>query len=243
MTAATPSSPPAAPPAATEAAPAPSPCPQGEEGPVGAEEFAADLDGDGQADTLGAEGAAGSRYLNARLSGGGTAGALIGPSAAAEGQANEPRVLGVADADGDGRDEVFLRLASGVADPATVVRLVRLVGCELVVVRNQQGEPYTFEIGEGDHRADGVGCVDVDGDGRTELVGLHATTNDGEVVDYTRTVVGLEGGTATNGAIDHGTYTSPADNDAIALLSQVTCGDQAFPARRLRRREHHRRHW
>lgn len=203
----------------------PTPCPEGPAGDTGADSFEADLDGDGRADVLGTEGAAGGRFLNVRLASGGTAGVRIGSSAAAQGQPNEPEVLGTADADGDGREEVFLRLASGVADPGTVVRLVQLVGCELVVVRNAQGEPYTFEIRD---RADGIGCVDVDGDGRTELVGLHAETS-GDRVDWTRTVVRLEGGSATNGAVDGGTFTSPGDDFAIALLGRVTCGDESFP--------------
>lgn len=234
-----PSSPPPPPSRPTVPPVAPSPCPPGQDGQVGDGVIAtADLDGDGQDDTLGTDAGAGTTGLNVRLATGGTRSVAIGPNAPAEGLANSPRVLGTADADGDGRDEVFLQLASGLAEPATIVRLVQLVDCELVVAANLQGEPYDFLVGTRTldpelqppaYELLGVGCVDADADGRQDLVGL-STQQTGSQVDWTRTIVTLEGGGAKNGAVDRGTYTSPDDDAAIALLDQVTCGQVTFPS-------------
>lgn len=229
---ASPPTPAAAPGTPTPTPPA-GPCPSIQADPVGDGLLTADLDGDGQDDVLGTGSGAGTTNLNARLATGTTASVGIGPNAPAEGVANSPRFLGATDADGDGRQEVFVRLDSGLAEPAAVVRLVQLVGCELTVVANAQGEPYDFLVGTRTLDAElnppayelfSVGCVDADADGRQDLVGL-TSRQTGSQVDWTRTIVALDGGAATNGAVDEGRYTSPADDAAITLLSQATCGE------------------
>jgi hypothetical protein len=71
--------------------------------------------------------------------------------------------------------------------------------------------------------------VDADGDGRWELVGL-SFERSGATVRWRRTIVRIEGTQATNGATDQGTFTSPQEDDQIALLSDVTCGDDPLDA-------------
>ena len=130
--------------------------------------------------------------------------------------------LGAADADSDGRDELFIDPANGV-----YVKLVVFVNCRLSFVKNAQGEDYSFRVDSGDDDGDpsdgdGVGCVDVDADGRLELVGLHFVRSPGGSVAWTRTVVRLEGARAVNGRVDRGVYASPRDDARIALLGRVT---------------------
>ena len=73
-----------------------------------------------------------------------------------------------------------------------------------------------------------MGCVDANGDGPRDLVGLDETSSVNGTVHWTRTIVTLHGTQARNGATDSGTYHSPADDQAISLLDQVTCGPDAF---------------
>jgi hypothetical protein len=75
-----------------------------------------------------------------------------------------------------------------------------------------------------------VGCVDVDGDGRTELVGLNVTASDDTTVRWSRTVIERDGVQAANGAQDTGTFRRPADDAAIELLFGVSCGEQTLTA-------------
>lgn len=70
----------------------------------------------------------------------------------------------------------------------------------------------------------GVGCVDADGDGQRDLVGLNITSSDDTTVEWTRTIIERDGLQASNGARDSGTYRRGRDDAAIAALSTVTCG-------------------
>lgn len=141
-------------------------------------------------------------------------------------------VLGSADADGDGRDEVFLQ-AIGNTVSGQQIAIGVFVDCQLTLARNAEGEPYIFQFHGPTDRPDvvvgsGIGCVDTDGDGRTELVAL-SQRQDGDTIRWTRTVVRLSGAEARNGAVDEGTYTLPEDAEEAALLTDVTCGDVTFP--------------
>jgi hypothetical protein len=127
-------------------------------------------------------------------------------------------IEGVADVDGDGRAEVFVRRR----DSGRFL-VAQLVGCEFQFVENADGRPYEFVVGtQASGVYDGIGCVDVDG--RSELVGLHGDTH-GTVVEWTRTTVSLRDGQARNGVVDSGTFTIGRDDTAIDLLGQATCGD------------------
>lgn len=176
-----------------------------------------DLDGDGREDTVqfGEEGGG----LVAVLADGRV-------YAAATGTARPYVVLGIVDADGDGADEVFITRDVSIegGDRTTGVAVVHLADCAFAPVANAEGEEYTFVIGGGDGASDGMGCTDVDGDGRSELVGLHGERH-GHEVEWTRTVVELEGRQARNGAVDGGTFDTRDDADAIELLGRATCGE------------------
>lgn len=145
-------------------------------------------------------------------------------------------VQGLADADGDGRDEIFLvrRVVgeNGVGS-SYVASLAVFVDCALTFVTNADGLPYDFTFGGGliqgelEPEGTGVGCADADEDGTIDLVGL-AYTRAGDQVNWTSTIVEIEGSSATNGFTDQGTFTLGADDEAIARLSAISCGDDDF---------------
>jgi hypothetical protein len=176
-----------------------------------------DLDGDGQEDRVVGWTTGGERVFTAATAAGGVSEwRNSNPSGA------DPRVYGIADADEDGRAEVFV-------SPGRNAYVLTLVDCQVTPYLNPQGEPYAFDLGTGD-QGTGVGCVDADGDGRRDLVGLLRVPGDGAEVRWRRTIVELHGPQARNGAVSEGTYAAPRDDAAIALLSKVTCGDQDWSA-------------
>ena len=157
------------------------------------------------------------------------------------------RVLGVTTAAGGG-DAVDIASASPVALNVLVadadetppvelfvsdnrgVQLWAFADCRLQPVTDPDGQPYLFDLGLRGYGT-GLGCVDADGDGRRDLVGLNAVGDDGRgAVEWTRTIVERDGLVASNGATDEGTYQSPADDADIELLRSVTCGDLTLDA-------------
>ena len=204
------------------ACPADGPTPRGDVAPA-----AADLDGDGAADTV--------YMLDQGDDGAPTIGVQL-----ANGHASETRhetnlianAYGPTDLDGNGRQELFV-VASGNTASITLVQLALLDGCELVLARNVEGEPYTFLVanhpleGGSDLDMAGAGCLDVDGDGTLELVGLGAVEDDG-VVRWTRTVVELNDAELRNGDVEEGVFQRGVDDEAIDTLGEFSCGENAF---------------
>lgn len=129
--------------------------------------------------------------------------------------------MGGIDPDGDGDQEMFFLGAHPVG---SVVQVLTVAGCRVAFAVNAEGKPYEFLVTYGgEPSGDGVGCIDATGDGRSDLVGLHYEQR-GATVEWARTVVRIDGGKAVNGPVDRGTYSSPADDERIRLLSQATCG-------------------
>ena len=92
-----------------------------------------------------------------------------------------PRILGAADASGDGRPEAFVVVKQGAS--TVNVGLFRLQRGTLrrVVVSGKGTEARDgFQLGGGTTHGDGIECRDVDGDGRDELVTLHVRGFDPE---------------------------------------------------------------
>lgn len=175
-----------------------------------------DLDGDGRPDVVWIADAQGDGQVSV-----GVTTAAGGSTAVAFDSASPVRrsVL-VADADEQGPVELFF-------DDGRSVGLHAFVDCTIVPVEDQEGAPYTFSLGFTDHGT-GVGCIDTP-DGR-RLAGLDRGEQVGSTVPWTSTVVDLDGTVATNGAEAEGSYTVPADDAEIALLSTVTCGDRTVDA-------------
>lgn len=135
----------------------------------------------------------------------------------------DPVAYGVADANEDGRPELFVR-------PGRAVFVLAMFDCDLEPYVNHEGQPYSLDLGVLG-TGTGVGCIDADGYGRRDLVGLLREQEEGDRVLWRRTIVRLEGDRAVNGPTDEGEYERPVDDERIDLLTDVSCGDQPWPAR------------
>jgi hypothetical protein len=125
----------------------------------------------------------------------------------------------VVDADERGPVEIFLSDGRGAA-------LDVFVDCRITPVLDDRAEPYSFDRGFRG-TGTGFGCMDADGDGRRDLVGLLGgfQAESRPTVEWSRTIIGLDGTTARNGRTDHGTYQRGRDDARIDRLFQFTCGD------------------
>jgi hypothetical protein len=123
----------------------------------------------------------------------------------------------VADADETPPVELF------VSDGRTV-QLWAFSGCKLQQVKDAKGVPYLFDLGFRGNGT-GVGCVDADGDGKRDLVGVNVVQRSDTAVQWTRTIIERDGLEASNGAKDEGTYKLPQDQAKADLLYTVTCGN------------------
>lgn len=186
-------------------------CPAGGTGvPAGsASRQTIDVDGDGRPDTLWLVTAAAPARLGITTASGAS---FETPLTFAGGSL--PSGL-VADVTGDGTQIIAFGFNSRVVD------LLRIVNCGFAVVTNPEGQPYTFDRGFTGFGT-GVGCIDANGDGVRDLVGLNVVRNAaGQPGTITRTVVTLQGVSAANGQ----TYTVPVTPEALASASTVSCGD------------------
>jgi hypothetical protein len=174
-----------------------------------------DVDGDGRPDTAYLDGSPGGAITFGIVTAAGGSSSVPFESASPV----ERRALTV---NADERGPVEVLLSDGRS-----VQLLAFVDCRLRAVRDAEGKPYTFDRGFTGNGT-GVGCIDVDGDGRRDLVGLKVEGTEGDQVGWSRTIIELDGATARNGRKDSGTYRRPADDARIDLLSQVTCGNQTL---------------
>ena len=161
----------------------------------------ADVDGDGATDRAWVDGA--QVGVATAAGGGGTWDSSLGQGV----------TLLVADADGRLPVELF------VSDGSTAELLV-FEGCGVRPVIGPDGAPFLFDLGTRGNGT-GVGCVDVGG--RRRLVGLDVTADDGTTVAWERTVIELDGASATIGGSDTGTFRRPDQAGAIALLHTISC--------------------
>ena len=174
-----------------------------------------DVDGDGKPDTGWIADDNGTVTVGINTAAGG------GATAPFDSASPVQRSMLVIDAEEDGHAQVLL-------DDGRLVRLDAFVDCKIVPMTNPQGQDYTFGLGFTDVGT-GVACPESDA-GR-HLAGLNAPADHpAGSVPFTMTIVNLDGTKASNGTTTKGTYTSPADDSAIALLSEVTCGDQTIAA-------------
>lgn len=147
------------------------------------------------------------------------------------GRARLSKVIGVADANADGRGEIFVvGVGASASEAVAVANIAVFVDCRLAyLTQGDEDRRLDLVFGESDAGGSGVGCVDADGDGRSELVTLRFERN-GPVVRWRRTILNIDGTIAKTGPTDEGTFRSPRDDDKIALLSEVTCGDNPLDA-------------
>ena len=100
--------------------------------------------------------------------------------------------------------------------------------CDLVPVIGPDGLPYAFDLG---FRGNGTGvtCTDADGDGRRDLVGVNFVENGDGTAKLSRTVIELDGTTASHGHHDERTVPGhDQDPEAADQYIGVHCGPEAL---------------
>jgi hypothetical protein len=178
-------------------------------------EVAGDADGDGTDDALRTYRVGEAWHLQVELAAEGGADLPLPSFGGAVG------IIGGADIDGDGADEVWARTGSGAS--ATIVGLARLVDCELVRVAFASGELAELPIGGSVGTTSGLECRETPDD-PADLVGYTATLTDGTTYDVAATRFALEG----TSLVEQGTDTSTVDaldGDAFLPVTSFRCGD------------------
>jgi len=212
-----PSAAPTAPAEVPPAAATTAPCTDADPLPGAEPRTVPDLDGDGAPDRVGVLGA----QVQVTTSGG----RVLAPFVTYD---DAPVTgVGVADAEGDGQAELFVRSPGRAGERVT---LAQVTGCRVRVVQNAQGIPYAFDVGERGGALVGVGCVRRGGE--QVLVGLRGTLA-GDRYEVQRTAVDIRRDPARNGTTDT-VEVDAGDPAAVDLIRSATCGtslldDAAFP--------------
>ena len=133
----------------------------------------------------------------------------------------------VQDVQGDGTDELW---PGGTTVSGLVTNVLVMTGRRLEHVTLAGSEDRLLldnrpETDSSDLPGRGIGCVDIDGDGRREVVQLVSHT-EGETVEWERTAYAIDGGLARLVDTASGAYHSPEDDAKIQLLTMATCGDE-----------------
>jgi hypothetical protein len=178
-------------------------------------EVGADVDGDSQVDALRSYRLGEGWHLQVELHGGGGADLAMDTLGGAG-----VEVLGGADVDGDGADEVWARTGSGAS--ATIVGSARFTGCTLVRVTLPAGEPADFPVGGSVGTAAGLGC-EAAADPAGHL-STYTATNTGER-DYSIQVVEhvLEGTVLRE--LGRRTEQATIGDDLFVRATTFRCGD------------------
>jgi len=176
-------------------------------------ELDGDVDGDGEADLLRTFLVGDAWHLQVEVAAGG--GAELDLAAA---DAAGVGLVGGADVDGDGRDEVWARVGSGAS--ATILGLARYDTCALTRV-TIAGSPAELPVGGSVGSAAGVECgspgIDAD---LTVFSALHRGDSQ---YDVTATEYDLQGTELLPGSSS--TATVDAADDAFARSTSFTCHD------------------
>ncbi|NYJ07005.1 hypothetical protein [Petropleomorpha daqingensis] len=170
-----------------------------------------DVDGDGKPDTLWIAKqpeADGGVPFGITTAAGGTFGTTI--------RSASPVARSVMVADVTGKGELI-----ALASDNRQVLLYGISSCSFVPELNAGGQQYAFDLGFTGYGT-GVGCVDANGDGTTDLVGLKYQPESNGAGTISRTIITLDGPQARNGATDTVTVTRASEADEA---QSVGCGD------------------
>ncbi|MEX2294033.1 MAG: hypothetical protein WD691_09630 [Acidimicrobiales bacterium] len=180
--------------------------------------FDADVDGDGRADEVRLLLVGDSDWhLHVTLAAVGTADvalAVLGSEAVS--------ILGGADVDGDGAQEIWARTGAGAS--ATIIGLVRFADCSLTQVTFSNGNPAEFPIGGSVGTASGLECAA--GADHPDLTAYTATSSGDDQYDVEATAYALEDSVLTR----IGTTTSRVSNRDPAFMraTSFACGSLTF---------------
>lgn len=114
---------------------------------------------------------------------------------------------------------------TALVDDGRAVHVFSVSDCDLHVVQNKDGAPYTFDKGFTGYGT-GVGCIA--DDGALHLAGLNAEADsNGEKFKVTRTLVDLssDGMQAINGEPKVVAEDASADDPVVTTAQETTCGD------------------
>jgi hypothetical protein len=181
-------------------------------------DITADVDGDGADDEVTSFRVPGSDTLYqlqvAFAAGGGAVTTVDGDGVVTAG------VLGGADIDGDGGEELWVRTTAGAS--ATILGIVRRDGCDLTRVSAPSGQPIALPIGGSVGSPSGIEC---EGDVAPEadLTTFAASSIDGVEYEVLATEHDLDGATLVELTTTAGSV-SASDPDFIRYAS-LTCGD------------------
>ncbi|MFZ6005408.1 MAG: hypothetical protein ACOYXM_15915 [Actinomycetota bacterium] len=179
-------------------------------------EATAEVDGDGAPDTVRAYVLSdGDWHLQVTLAAGGgddLAMATFGESTVA--------VLGGADVDGDGRDEIWARTGAGAS--ATILGLATFRGCALERVVFEGGDPAELPVGGSVGTASGAEC-DARVDPTAHITTYVASNTGGDQYEVTATEHSLEGSVL----VPRGSTTTNTSigDDLFGRATRFSCGD------------------
>lgn len=133
--------------------------------------------------------------------------------------ARGPDVIGAADVDADGEDEIWARTGSGAA--TTIVGLFSLEDCELTQVTFESGLPVELPVGGSVGTTSGVECAPAGG----LLVHTATYTGDGSDDRYAveTTAYELEGGVLVEA--ERSTTDTAASDPEFVRYTTFRCGD------------------
>jgi hypothetical protein len=169
-----------------------------------------DVDGDGSGDVLRTYLSGADWHLQVELAADGGADLVVPSFGGLVG------IIGGADVDGDGTDEVWLRTGSGAS--ATIVGLARLVDCDLVRVTFAGDQLAELPVGGSVGTTSGLECS-----GST-ITAYTASLREGTTYDVTGTEYTLDGSVLTESGTSTATVDA-LDDAAFVPVSTFSCGD------------------
>lgn len=181
------------------------------------------VDGDANADRiivyaapLDASGQALGWHLRIELA----AGTVVTRSIAVADRSTNLAVVGAADADGDGRDEVLVLLHRGAATDC--VGLFRLAGDRHIArVQTSDGHPFAWSLGATVDAGSGGACTSLS---RRPALGTSSYWHGGGKWHWRTTSYRWKDGALVKAAVDHGLTTE----GGVASYTRLTCGRVAF---------------
>jgi hypothetical protein len=173
-----------------------------------------DVDGDGADDLLRTFRVGDEWHLGVELARGGGADLVLASYGGGIG------IIGGADVDGDGNDEIWAQTGAGAS--ATIVGLARFADCSLELVSFASGSPAEMAVGGSVGTAGGLECTTPPG-GPGQLSTYTLTFRDDTTYDLRTVRYHLEGTTLVEDGDETGTVAA-ASPDLLRYAS-FTCGD------------------
>ena len=150
------------------------------------------------------------------------------------GKFSYPRMVGLADATGDGDDEVFVKVSDHLyhSGASPIVGVFGFSKEGLFRYIDERGEPFTIDVGGVSHFGQGAECRNVDGDSASELVKLRVDSATSDRPRTSETVFEWRGQRLVQGKTVRGRITRDGPTDPkVFRYYQFRCGelDPPFP--------------